>query len=105
MESLQSRLMKLRDELAHERGVQPTAIFSNPQIEGFARVRPVSLEDFEKCDGVSQAKRQYGPAFVGAIQSFVQENAQVIHNAEAAVEAEVRKEGGGAGAGYSSQFP
>lgn len=68
-------LKDLRQKEAKKRGLPPFVIFLENSLQDMAILYPTSLQDLEKCQGVSKGKAlKFGKPFVDLIASYVEEN-------------------------------
>ena len=64
-----------RKELAMEKLVPPFVIFHDASLRDMAKIRPSTLDGFEKVSGVGDKKKaDYGEAFVGCIVDYCQQH-------------------------------
>lgn len=74
-EKLFEMLKELRQKEAKKKGLPPFVIFLETSLQDMATMYPTSLEDLEKCQGVSKGKAiRYGKPFVELIAKYVDEN-------------------------------
>lgn len=74
-EQLYKLLKDLCIEVAHDEGLPPYVIFSEPSLEDMATQYPISMEELTKITGVGQGKAQkFGQPFIEAIKDYVEEN-------------------------------
>jgi ATP-dependent DNA helicase RecQ len=68
-------LKDLRKRVAHKKNVPPFVVFQDPSIEEMATRYPLTIDEMKTITGVSEGKaRRYGPEFLSAINSYVEEN-------------------------------
>ena len=68
-------LKQLRQEEAKKKGLPPFVIFLENSLQDMATMYPTTLEELEKCQGVSKGKAiKYGKPFVAMIDKYVEEN-------------------------------
>ncbi len=68
-------LKDLRKKVAKEKNLPPFVIFLEGSLEDMATMYPVSIEELEKCQGVSKGKAmRYGKKFVDLIVEYIGEN-------------------------------
>ncbi|MBK5270912.1 MAG: HRDC domain-containing protein, partial [Bacteroidia bacterium] len=68
-------LMELRQKVAKKVSLAPWVIFLENTLQDMATIYPTTLEELEKCQGVSKGKAQrYGKPFVEVIAKYVEEN-------------------------------
>ncbi len=68
-------LKELRHDEAKKKGLPPFVIFLENSLQDMATMYPTTLEDLEKCQGVSKGKAlKYGKPFVSLIEKYVAEN-------------------------------
>ena len=73
-EELISRLEKLCQRLGREEGLPQYAIFPKGTLREMAEVRPFTLKEFSKLDGIGEYKTlKYGQAFVDEIHAYMQD--------------------------------
>ena len=71
-EELIDRLEKLCQQLGKEEGLPPYAIFPKGTLREMAEVRPFTVEELSRLNGIGDFKsRKYGQAFVDTIRSFM----------------------------------
>jgi ATP-dependent DNA helicase RecQ len=74
-EKLVELLKDLRKKVAKEKNLPPFVIFLEGTLEDMATMYPVTIEELEKCQGVSKGKAmRYGKKFVEMIAQYVEEN-------------------------------
>lgn len=74
-EVLVNMLRDLTKRVGKKMGVPPYVVFQEPSLMDMATQYPITLEDLEKCSGVSKGKAQkYGKEFVALISRYVEEN-------------------------------
>ena len=74
-EKLVELLKDLRKKVAKEKNLPPFVIFLEGSLEDMATMYPVTIEELEKCQGVSKGKAlRYGKKFVEMIAQHVEEN-------------------------------
>ncbi|MBY0348518.1 MAG: DNA helicase RecQ [Hydrotalea flava] len=68
-------LKDLRQKEAKKKGLPPFVIFLENSLQDMATLYPTTLEELEKCQGVSKGKAlKYGKPFVELIAKYVEEN-------------------------------
>ena len=68
-------LKDLRKKVAKEKNLPPFVIFLEGSLEDMATLYPVTVEELEKCQGVSKGKAmRYGKKFVDLIVEYIGEN-------------------------------
>jgi len=68
-------LKELRQKEAKRKGLPPFVIFLESSLQDMATLYPVTIEDLEKCQGVSKGKAlRYGKPFVELVARYVEEN-------------------------------
>ena len=68
-------LMELRKKVAKEKNLPPFVIFLEGTLEDMATMYPTTIEELEKCQGVSKGKAmRYGKKFVDLIVEYIGEN-------------------------------
>ncbi len=71
-EPLWQALRKARMDLAKEQGVPPYVVFHDTTLRELARLKPTSLADMERIQGVGEHKlRKYGEAFLRVVREHV----------------------------------
>ena len=71
-EELIDRLEKLCHQLGKEEGLPPYAIFPKGTLREMAEVRPFTVEELSRLNGIGDFKsRKYGQAFVDTIRAFM----------------------------------
>ncbi len=74
-ETLMEMLKDLRKKVAKEKNLPPFVIFLESSMEDMATLYPTTIEELEKCQGISKGKAmRYGKKFVELIASYVEEN-------------------------------
>ncbi len=74
-EKLVSMLKDLRKKVSKEKNLPPFVIFLERSLEDMATLYPTTIEELEKCQGVSKGKAvRYGKKFVDLIATYVEEN-------------------------------
>lgn len=74
-ERLFEMLKELRQREAKKRGLPPFVIFMENSLQDMATMYPTTLEELEKCSGVSKGKTlKFGKPFVELIAQYVEEN-------------------------------
>lgn len=68
-------LKDLRKKVAKEKNLPPFVIFLETSLEDMATMYPTTIEELEKCQGVSKGKAmRYGKKFVDLIVEYIGEN-------------------------------
>ena len=68
-------LKELRHDEAKKKSLPPFVIFLENSLQDMATMYPTTLEELEKCQGVSKGKAlKYGKPFVALIEKYVEEN-------------------------------
>ncbi|MDN3658689.1 DNA helicase RecQ [Ferruginibacter paludis] len=68
-------LKELRKKVAREKNLPPFVIFLETSLEDMATMYPTTIEELEKCQGVSKGKAmRYGKHFVDLIVDYIGEN-------------------------------
>lgn len=68
-------LKELRHKEAKKRSLPPFVLFLENSLQDMATLYPTTLEELEKCQGVSKGKSiKFGKPFVDLIASYVEEN-------------------------------
>ncbi len=68
-------LKDLRKKVAKEKNLPPFVIFLEGSLEDMANMYPTTIEELEKCQGVSKGKAmRYGKKFVDLIVEYIGEN-------------------------------
>ncbi len=74
-ERLFNMLMELRQKESKKKGLPPFVLFLENSIQDMATMYPTSMEELEKCQGVSKGKAiRYGKPFIELIGKYVEEN-------------------------------
>jgi ATP-dependent DNA helicase RecQ len=74
-ELLFEMLKELRQKEAKKKGLPPFVIFLENSLQDMATLYPTSMEELEKCQGVSKGKAiRYGKPFIEVISKYVEEN-------------------------------
>jgi ATP-dependent DNA helicase RecQ len=68
-------LKELRQREAKKKGLPPFVIFLETSLQDMATLYPTTLQEMEKCQGVSKGKSlKYGKPFVEMVAKYVEEN-------------------------------
>jgi len=68
-------LKDLRQQEAKKKGLPPFVIFLETSLQDMSTIFPTTLQELEKCQGVSKGKAlKYGKPFVELIAKYVEEN-------------------------------
>jgi ATP-dependent DNA helicase RecQ len=68
-------LKEIRHKEAKKKGLPPFVIFLESSLQDMATMYPTTVQELEKCQGVSKGKAvRYGKPFVDLIASYVEEN-------------------------------
>src|SRR5450432_1043476 len=74
-EKLFKMLMELRQKESKKKSLPPFVLFLENSIQDMATLCPTTLEELEKCQGVSKGKAiRYGKPFIELIGKYVEEN-------------------------------
>jgi ATP-dependent DNA helicase RecQ len=74
-EKLLEMLKELRQREAKKRSLPPFVLFLENSLQDMATLYPTTLEELEKCQGVSKGKAlKFGKVFVEMIAEYVEEN-------------------------------
>jgi ATP-dependent DNA helicase RecQ len=74
-EKLFEMLKEIRHTEAKKKGLPPFVIFLESSLQDMATVYPITIQELEKCQGVSKGKAvRYGKPFVDLIARYVEEN-------------------------------
>jgi ATP-dependent DNA helicase RecQ len=74
-ERLFSMLMELRQKESKKKSLPPFVLFLENSIQDMATMYPTTLEELEKCQGVSKGKAiRYGKPFIELIAKYVEDN-------------------------------
>lgn len=74
-EKLMEMLKDLRKRVAKENNLPPFVIFLESSLEDMATMYPTTIQELEKCQGVSKGKAiRYGKKFVEVVARYVEEN-------------------------------
>jgi ATP-dependent DNA helicase RecQ len=74
-EPLLEMLKELRQKEAKKKGLPPFVIFLENSLQDMATVYPTTVQELEKCQGVSKGKAiRYGKPFVELIAKYVEDN-------------------------------
>ncbi|MBD0367245.1 MAG: DNA helicase RecQ, partial [Flavisolibacter sp.] len=74
-ETLFNMLKELRQNEAKKKNLPPFVIFLESSLQDMATMYPTTLEELERCQGVSKGKAiRYGRPFINLIASYVEEN-------------------------------
>lgn len=76
MDSVLCDMLKdLRKQVSKEKNLPPFVIFLESSLEDMATLYPTTIEELEKCQGVSKGKAmRYGKKFIEVIAKYVEEN-------------------------------
>jgi ATP-dependent DNA helicase RecQ len=74
-EKLFEMLKELRQKEAKKKSLPPFVIFLETSLQDMATLYPTTLEELEKCSGVSKGKAiRYGKPFIELVTRYVEEN-------------------------------
>ena len=74
-EKLFEFLKELRQKEAKKKSLPPFVIFLETSLQDMATLYPTSVQELEKCQGVSKGKAmRYGKPFIDLISKYVEEN-------------------------------
>jgi ATP-dependent DNA helicase RecQ len=74
-EKLFAMLMELRQRESKKKSLPPFVLFLENSIQDMSTMYPTTLEELEKCQGVSKGKAiRYGKPFIELIAKYVEEN-------------------------------
>ena len=74
-EKLFELLKDLRQKEAKKKGLPPFVIFLENSLQDMATLYPTTIEELEKCQGVSKGKAlRYGKPFIELVAKYVEEN-------------------------------
>ena len=74
-EKLFEMLKEIRQKEAKKKGLPPFVIFLESSLQDMATLYPTTLQELEKCQGVSKGKSiRYGKPFIELIAKYVEEN-------------------------------
>lgn len=74
-DALFNMLKELRQKESKKRSLPPFVIFLESSLQDMATMYPTTIEELEKCQGVSKGKAaRYGKPFVDMIRSYVEEH-------------------------------
>jgi ATP-dependent DNA helicase RecQ len=74
-EKLFEMLKELRQKEAKKKSLPPFVLFLESSLQDMATLYPVTLNDLEKCQGVSKGKAiRYGKPFIDLIAKYVEDN-------------------------------
>ncbi len=74
-EKLFAMLMELRQRESKKKSLPPFVLFLENSIQDMSTMYPTTLEELEKCQGVSKGKAiRYGKPFIELIGKYVEEN-------------------------------
>ncbi|MDE3248179.1 MAG: DNA helicase RecQ [Bacteroidota bacterium] len=74
-EKLFEQLKELRQKEAKKKGLPPFVIFLETSLQDMATLYPTTVQELEKCQGVSRGKAlRYGKPFVELVAKYVAEN-------------------------------
>ena len=74
-DKLFEQLKELRQKEARKKGLPPFVIFLENSLQDMATMYPTTIQELEKCQGVSKGKAmRYGKPFVELIAKYVEEN-------------------------------
>ena len=74
-ETLLEMLKEMRQKEAKKKGLPPFVIFLESSLQDMATLYPITMNDLEKCQGVSKGKAlRYGKPFIELIAKYVEDN-------------------------------
>ncbi|XP_030802815.1 LOW QUALITY PROTEIN: Werner syndrome ATP-dependent helicase [Camarhynchus parvulus] len=73
--ALYGKLLTARQKVANEKEIPPAVLATNKILVEMARIRPTSIENLKKIDGVSEAKSTMLVPLLAEIKDFCQANA------------------------------
>ena len=74
-EKLFNMLKELRQKEAKKKGLPPFVVFLESSLQDMATMYPTTLQELEKCQGVSKGKAiKFGKPFIEMIAQYVEEN-------------------------------
>jgi ATP-dependent DNA helicase RecQ len=74
-EKLVEMLKEMRQKEAKKKSLPPFVIFLETSLQDMATLYPTTLEELEKCSGVSKGKAiRYGKPFIELVKRYVEEN-------------------------------
>jgi ATP-dependent DNA helicase RecQ len=74
-EKLFEMLKEIRQKEAKKKSLPPFVVFLENSLQDMATLYPTTLEELEKCQGVSKGKAmRYGKPFIDVIKKYVEEN-------------------------------
>ena len=74
-EKLFEMLKEMRQKEAKKKSLPPFVIFLETSLQDMATLYPTTLEELEKCSGVSKGKAiRYGKPFIEMVKRYVEEN-------------------------------
>jgi ATP-dependent DNA helicase RecQ len=74
-DKLFEELKALRQKEAKKKGLPPFVIFLENSLQDMATLYPTTVQELEKCQGVSKGKAaRYGKPFIDIIERYVKEN-------------------------------
>lgn len=74
-DKLFNMLKELRQKEAKKKGLPPFVIFLESSLQDMATLYPTTLQELEKCQGVSKGKAiRYGKPFIDVVARYVEEN-------------------------------
>jgi ATP-dependent DNA helicase RecQ len=86
-------LKELRQKEAKKKSLPPFVIFLENSLQDMATMYPTTLEELEKCQGVSKGKAlRYGKPFIELIAAYVEEN-DIVKTEEFVMKSVVNKSG------------
>jgi ATP-dependent DNA helicase RecQ len=92
-EPLFEMLKELRQKEAKKKSLPPFVIFLENSLQDMATLYPTTLEELEKCQGVSKGKAlRYGKPFIEMIAAYAEEN-DVVKPEEFVMKSVVNKSG------------
>jgi ATP-dependent DNA helicase RecQ len=87
------QLKELRQKEAKKKSLPPFVIFLENSLQDMATLYPTTLEELEKCQGVSKGKAiRYGKPFIELIAAYVEEN-DIVKPDEFVMKSVVNKSG------------
>ncbi|MGI8952049.1 MAG: DNA helicase RecQ [Chitinophagaceae bacterium] len=74
-ETLLEILKSIRQQEAKKKNLPPFVIFLESSLQDMATMYPTTMEELEKCQGISKGKAlRYGKPFIELIEKYVEEN-------------------------------
>ncbi|KAJ6653500.1 hypothetical protein lerEdw1_009172 [Lerista edwardsae] len=77
--ALYGKLVSARQQLANEKDIPPVLLATNKVLVDMTKIRPTTVENVKKIDGVSEAKSTMLTPLLGIIEEFCQANSLQVN--------------------------